>query len=294
MRPVDVGWIRFFVVVGRLGSLSAAAKELNMTQPAVSYQIRRAEAQFGAPLFERQHRGVALTEAGQELYDALSLAVDRVDRLAAQINREDGPDGVRLYTDYALSALWLVPRISQFRETHPEIDIQIIASQNTDPRQLQPGDTAVLFGPKSSFGPEAQLLIAEQVVPVCAPSLLDIYGEDALRRAPLIHLDSPQPSPWLGWRDYLADKALHRDPQADPGNMRFNTYSLVIGAALAGQGIALGWRGIVDAHLESGLLVALGADMQVTDRGYFLLQHPPQDDAGARLQSWLLTETGQG
>jgi len=287
MRNVDLGWIRVFVAVVRSGSLSQAARSLNLTQPAVSYQIRRAEREFGTPLLNRLHRGVEPTEAGARLYDILSPSVARLDELAARLRQDGRKIVLRLFTDYAFSGLWLIPRIHGFRAAHPECDIQIIASQHSDPARLEDGDTAVVFGARADFGPDAVLLLPEIVEPVCAPG----YACRDLARADLIHLDSPAPSRWFDWDGYLAAQGVDRSPAARHGDMRCNTYSLVIEAALAGQGIALGWRGLVDPLLRRGALSLCGAGVVSGCCGYFLL--PGRGGAaGARLEGWLRGAAG--
>lgn len=290
MRVIDLGWIRVFVEVGRLGSLSEGAKALSLTQPAVSYQIRRAEQEFGVPLLRRLHRGVELTEAGEMLFDILSGSVQRIDDLAARIRSRQAGASLKLYTDYAFSQYWLIPRIHRFSLANPDIDIQIVASQHTDPRLLQPGDVAVLFGTKDQFGAGATLLMPERVVPVCAPGLAEGHQKGAFEGLRLIHLDSSGPLLWLDWRRYLAAVGTKSELANDSGNLRLNTYSLAIEAAIGGQGVALGWRGLIDGHLDRGTLVPFGAEVSPPGRGYFLVNTDNKVAAAGKLQEWLLSE----
>lgn len=290
MHDIDLGWIRVFVQVGLRGSLSEAARALNLTQPAVSYQIKRAEQEFGTPLIRRLHRGVELTESGEALFDILSVSVDRVDGLASRIRARTGQHLLRLHTDYAFSALWLIPRIHLFSQANPGIDIQVIASQHTDPGQLRPNDVAVLFGTKDSFGPDASLLMVERVVPVCAPGLARANPSGRPGSFQLIHLDSSSPSPWLDWRRYLSAVGQGVEPLKDSGNLRLNTYSLVIEAAVGGQGLALGWCGLIDDHLERGALVPVGKEVTLARSGYFLVGNGEGGVATQRLKDWLLQQ----
>ncbi len=289
MRNVDLGWMRVFVEVGRLGSLSEAARVLHITQPAISYQIRRVEAEFGVALLRRRHRGVELTEAGRELHAILAADVARIDALAQRLRSAPRKKVFRLFTDYAFSGLWLIPRIHRFREEHPDFDIEVIATQSTDLAHLGPGDIAVVFATRESLGPGAVLLMPEVVTPVCAPALA--ASEAGIQEARLIHLDAPHPAPWFTWASYLDTLGVERDLLADWGNMRFNTYSLVIDAALAGQGVALGWRGLIDTHLARNMLTPIGPDLAMADRGYFMLQTAGGDEATELLREWLLAQT---
>lgn len=291
MRPVDLGWMRVFVAVCRAGSLSGAARALHLTQPAVSYQIRRAEAEFGAALLARQPRGVAPTEAGQALLAILGPGLDQVDALADRLRRGRGPALLRLHTDYAFSGLWLIPRIHRFRDARPETGLQIIASQHSDLGQLQPGDIAVVFGSPATLGPGATLLIEEQVVPVCSPDYARRHGIGGFGAARLIHLDSPDPAAWFDWRRYLAAIGQQAALAGDPGRLRFNTYSLVIDAALAGEGVALGWGGLVDPLLAQGRLVRFGPGRVAPGRGYCMVERGPPAPAAQGLRDWLVAES---
>jgi putative choline sulfate-utilization transcription factor len=290
MRPVDLGWIRVFVEVGRLGNLSEAAARLNITQPAVSYQIRRAEAEFGCTLLRRRSRGVDLTPEGRALHDILSRSVMQVDDLAAALRSAPARRGLQLYTDYAFSSLWLMPRLHHFRAAFPGIEFQIVAVQHVDAKALGEGEMAVVFGARSDLGPDAVQLMPEVVVPVCAPALRDGQPAGVLPDAPLVHLDALQQSVWFDWASYLRAQRPDRELARAKGEMRFNTYSLVIEAALAGQGVALGWRGLVDRLLVGGHLVEAGPELAMPDRGYFLVSRMPRDTGAEALWQWLLAE----
>src|SRR6185312_17207300 len=124
-RSVELGWVRIFAEVGRLGSLSSAASALGLTQPAVSYQIRRLEEQMGTGLLHRRHRGVELTPEGKRLFEIAAKTVDDVDSLVQSLRTEADRPMIRLRTDYAFSALWLIPRMHSFRLLYPEMEIQI-------------------------------------------------------------------------------------------------------------------------------------------------------------------------
>ncbi|EJB01375.1 putative choline sulfate-utilization transcription factor [Rhizobium leguminosarum bv. trifolii WSM597] len=295
-HPLELGWMRIFVEVARLGSFSSAAALLGLTQPAVSYQIRRLEEQFGVSLLRRQHRGVTLTAEGERLLDVTAKAVGDIDALARSFRAEAQRPVVRLRTDYAFSSLWLIPRMDGFRLLHPETDIQIVATQRFSAGFRDEADVAVVFGTRAEFGAAGTLLLQEKVVPVCTQGFLDRNGpfEDArqLAKAVLIHLDTPMPSPWFDWRSYLTEFSVVRDAHAGRGDISFNTYSLVIQAALSGQGVAIGWMGLVDTLLQAGMLVEAGPPLEAQDRGYWLV--PPRSP-GAHSESlgaWLVGEVG--
>ncbi|MFN7125790.1 MAG: choline sulfate utilization transcriptional regulator [Allorhizobium sp.] len=287
---VDLAWMRLLVEVGRKGSLSAAAEALGLSQPAVSYQIRLLEQRFGLPLLQRLHRGVRVTEEGQRLLAIAERTVSEVDSLQRSLRSARRRPTVRLATDYAFSSLWLIPRMHAFRQQYPDIDLQIVATQRLGHHWREDADLAVAFGSGSEFGPGATLLMPERVVPVCTPSqsrrLPDI---SRVEQGPLIHLEAESISPWLDWPAYLTRVGLAENDEERPGDLRFNTYALVVQAAMAGQGVALGWLGLVDHLLDANLLVVAGELVSVPGRGYWLVSGS-KSDAVTHLASWLVQE----
>jgi putative choline sulfate-utilization transcription factor len=292
-RPLDLGWLRIIAEVGRSGNLTTAAQRLRLTQPGVSYQIRRIEEELGVQLLDRHHRGVNLTEEGQRLYELASRQVAEIDRLAKDIRARHKKPTIRLHTDYAFSSLWLMPRMQDFRARHPEINIRIVATQNPLGQLTNEEDVVVFFGTQAEAGDGGMLLLSESVTPVCAPDFLDRYGgvfkgED-LARSRLIHLDSDSAS-WFDWNAFLARLGLRREAEREQGDISFNTYSLVIQAAISEQGIALGWTGLVDEMIANRVLVAIGPTIEATDRGYWLLATKGKDAAASKLVGWLLSQ----
>ncbi|WEX11056.1 LysR substrate-binding domain-containing protein [Chelativorans sp. AA-79] len=290
-RPLDVGWLRIFDAVGRLGSLTKAAQELGLSQPAVTYQIRRIEEQLGVALFHRSQGGSRLSEPGEALYRAVHSGLERIDEAARDIRRRARAPAIRIFTDYGFAAYWLMPRVADFRRLHPQVEVHIVASQSLEDESEGDIDAAVLFGGRDDFPQHARLLMPERVVPVCTPGFLARFGpfdEPAtLARAPLLHLETAGKPRWLTWTTWLAAHGVTREPAQ--GDLGLNTYGFVIQAALAEQGIALGWIGLVDAFLAAGALVAVAPEVERRDFGYWLVSHRP-DGAARALTDWLLGE----
>lgn len=290
--PVDLGWFRLLVDIARHGSLSAAGRKQGVSQPAVSYQIRQLEAAFGVPLLLRQHRGVALTEEGRRVLDTVERAVSEIDMLAEQFHAQFKRPTLRLCTDYAFATLWLIPRMQGFRRLHPDVDIQIVSTQRLASDWADQAEIAVAFGTRAEFGQGGRMMMPERVLPVCAPALLERTGaDDLLAAAPLIHLEALGASPWFDWPGYLSEAGIQRPVAAAGGDTSFNTYAMVVQAALGGQGLALGWLGLVDSQIAAGLLAKAGPEIAAEDRGYFLLSS--STDRNVRhLANWLLAEAG--
>ncbi|GEO84545.1 MULTISPECIES: choline sulfate utilization transcriptional regulator [Alphaproteobacteria] len=292
--PIDLGWMRLLVEISRRGSLSAAARVLGLSQPAVSYQIRQLEQAFGIPLLRRLHRGVAVTDEGRRLCDIAERTVSEVDELERSIRAGIRRPVIRLCTDYAFSSLWLIPRMQAFRQSHPDLELQIVATQRLAHHWEEDADIAVAFGSRGEFGQDGVLLMPERVVPICTPAFLERHGpfeaSGALSAIPLIHLDAVAPSPWFEWSTYLPETGTGRKAEAVLGDMSFNTYAMVIQAALCGQGVALGWLGVVDQLLDSGLLCRAGPVLEGPERGYWLLAPRSRNTRIGQLAAWLVTE----
>lgn len=289
-RKLDLGWLRVFDAVGRLGSLTRAAEELGMSQPAVSYQVRRIEETLGVPLIRRLHRGSVLSPEGERLHRAVAAGVAALDEASAEIARQSRRAVVRVFTDYGFAAFWLMPRVAAFRRLHPQVEVHVVASQGLGEELDEIADASVLFGRRQDFVGEPRLLMPERVVPVCAPGYLARHGPfpdaAALARAPLLHLDTVGRPRWFTWSTWLATQGVARAPSE--GDLGFNTYGFVVQAALAEQGAALGWLGLVDAHLATGMLVPVGPEVARADCGYWLTVAPRTPAATRRLIEDLL------
>ena len=295
-RRIDLGWMRVFVETARRGSFTGAAAALGMTQPAVSYQIRRMEEQAGFAVLRRGRHGIELTASGRKLLEICRRTVTEIDDLMKEHSVNTGRPAVRLHTDYAFSSLWLIPRMHAFRLLHPDIDLQIVATQRFRSEDMEPGDIAIAFGERRDFDAAASLILPEGVVPVCTAAHLAANGPfsdaNALARARLVHLEAQSPSPWLDWTRYLAAFGAARAPTGHAGDLTFNTYSLVTQAAMENQGLALGWMGLVDSLLRSGILVQAGPEMRQSHTGYWLVPPAASTPSSERLMRWLLDERG--
>ncbi|QIB36211.1 LysR family transcriptional regulator [Ancylobacter pratisalsi] len=291
-RPLDLGWIRVFEAVGRLGSLTMAARELGLSQPAVSYTMRMLEEQLGTPLLLRGHRGSTLAPPGQTLYRAAAAAVGELDIAARAIRRMNRRPVVRLFTDYGFASFWMMPRVAAFRRVRPDTEVHVIASASTDPRGDDAEDVAVLFGARTDFPAHATQLLEERVVPVCGPRFAARHqlGTEPGRigALPLLHLESTPRPRWFGWADWFAANGLARQPSSN--DLSLNTYGLVVQAAIADQGVALGWAGLIDGALADGTLVAIGPPLVRADHGYWLRPGPDPSPAACDLIDWIERE----
>ncbi|AYG95900.1 transcriptional regulator GcvA [Brevundimonas naejangsanensis] len=287
--------LKAFEAAARRLNITRAAEELSVTPGAVSQQIRILEEHAGAPLFHREGRQIALTELGAELYPLLRDGFDYLKRAGDLLYRPDRRHALAVSVPPSFAAKWLAPRIARFSAAHPEIEVWMSA----DMRLADVGggrvDVAVRYGRGDYPGVRSERLLAADVTPVCAPSL--ITGENPLRRPAdlarhvLIHLrpselEEPRPD-WAAW--LKARDLTIIDAQAGP---RFDQTALAIEAAAHGQGVALAPYAFVAEDLASGRLVAPFADGTLTtELAYHVLTKRTGASAPARaFAAWLKQE----
>ncbi len=280
-----------FESAARLASFTAAARELGSTQPAVSQRIVQLEAELGAPLFERGHRGVALTAEGQRLYEAVRQSMATIRDAVADIRAVRAKGALTIVTDAGFATYWLVPRLMDLRRLLPDTNVKVVTSQLAfDPRRDH-ADVAIAFGDGDWSPCTATRLFQEEVIPVCSPKFREAHPAIAepadLYGTPLLHVQPAEPERWLGWNGWFAAHGLAAPP--DRHGSTFNSYALVMNAALTHQGVALGWMPLVDELIANGQLVALFDEPVTTARGYFLVCPParPETPAAPAFRRWL-------
>jgi LysR family glycine cleavage system transcriptional activator len=262
-----------FEAVARNRSFTLAAEELCLTQSAVSRQIRSLEDTLTLRLFRRLHRAIELTPEGQRLFDSVTRGLDDISSCLAELGAAAKAPQITVCASVAFAWFWLMPRLEHYRAQHPDIDLRVLATD----QPVLPGsgevDLAILFGSGQWEGLQAQLLFGEQVYPVCSPAYLRDHPE--LRRAEdlldqtLLHLEYGKPS--LGgvdWRTWLLQQGVNGQPVRR--GVRFNSYPMVLQAAEAGHGVALGWSYISDPLLAEGRLVCPVDRKMETRDGYYL------------------------
>lgn len=284
----------FFEAAVRHLSFTAAAQELYTSQPAVSQRISQLEEDLGVPLFRREHRGVSLTPEGLQLVTAVRESLSSIGDAAAKIRAARERHILTVATDFGFATYWLVPRLAALRELLPELEVRIVTSQNQFDIRGEPVDMAVAFGDGQWPGCGATPLFPEIVVPVCSPALYQrqqLTGRPAdLCNLPLLHLESAAPQRWLQWDGWFARHQLRNGGTGH--DLTLNNYPLVIQAAIAGQGVALGWAPLVDELVRNGQLVAAVAAPQRSERGYFLVEPHTRRNSEVlhRFRRWMVEE----
>lgn len=249
--------IRAFEAAARHLSFSKAAEELHVTPAAISQQIKSLEQHLGAPLFHRLNRALTLTEAGSSL---LPGASDGLDILAVSWRRvrQQEAGSLDVNTSPGFAAKWLIPRLDRFHTIHPDIEVRITASMELVDFDRDEVDVGIRFGAGGYEGLEEELLMAEEVIPVCSPKLLE--GEHPLRTPEDLkyhqflhdgsHLPGVMKPDWHMWLAAMGIEGI--EPNY---GMTFTPWTMVMQAAIEGQGVALGRRTLCAADLEAGRLV---------------------------------------
>lgn len=276
LPPLDL--LVAFEAAGRLSSFTAAAEQLNLTQAAVSRQIRLLEDELGQKLFIRSHRAVHLTEQGRKYLHTVTLALDHLANASRAVRRAPSGLGVTVAATHSVATLWLLPRIKNFQAENPDVDIKLIASDRDEECLADAVDISILRGDGSWPGFYAERLLDEEVFPICSPAYLaqsaPIARPADLIDTVLIHVEANHEE-WMTWRVWLTEMQVEL-PESHR-QLLINTYPLSIQAAVDGLGVALGWRHLVDDHLASGQLVRPLADSVTTKDGYFVLTRKGRD-----------------
>jgi DNA-binding transcriptional LysR family regulator len=274
-----------FEVAARLGSFTLAAAEIGVTQAAVSQQIKTLEAELNTALFLRAHRRVVLTPAGKALAGVVGAAFLAVADVIDTIRQPEAPDTVAIGVTLAFNQFWLMPRLPDFRAIHPKIKLRLVADDAA--MDLRPArlDLAIRYG-KPPFEDAISLASrGEEAFPVCSPALFTRLGlpQDApLETLPLIASDLVNPA-WMPWRAWARARGLGPglERRADQSRLRFNHYSDTVQAALAGEGVTMGWAVLLSDLLRDGRLVRIGADSVTPDERYHVVTPLGRPASGA-------------
>lgn len=286
--------LRAFEVAARLRSFTAAAIELGTTQPAVSQQIKRLEEKLATRLFDRIYRGIELTEAGEILFSHVQAGLQSIDSGLIAITEQRQHEVLQVATDFAFAAYWLMPRLHRFHKVNPDVDVSLVTSERTHSMLRADIDVAVLFGDGRFKQGESHWLFSEEVFPVCSPQLIagrqTPLSNEALRDLPLLHLRGESINNWFDWAGVF--RALDIPQAPAPGQLRFDNYTLLIQAAIGGQGIAIGWKHLVDDLLDQGLLCRPIAGSAISGHGYYVVlpQRKRRVQIVQQFMDWLASE----
>lgn len=280
-----------FEAAARLLSFTRAGQELHLSQAAISQQIRHLESNLQVKLFSRSHRAVQLTNEGREYQHTVVAILKQLAGATMDIQNVEFNQQLVLGCDQSFATQWLSPRIARLRRLLPDVSLRIIASDNYAESLGPEVQAAILHGDGQWPGFFSERLFAEEVFPVCSPDYPHQQAQEDwvgwLLQAQLIDLADSHWN-WMNWRLWLGGNDI--DEPLGNRNLQINSYPLVIDAACAGQGVALGWRCLVDDLIASDRLVRPLEQSLRTEFGYYFIcrENLREDPIVLQLQQWLL------
>ncbi|MDA1023855.1 MAG: transcriptional regulator GcvA [Proteobacteria bacterium] len=285
--------LRAFEAAARHLNFTRAAEELNVTQAAVSHQIKALEERLGRPLFRRLGRKLLLTDAGQTLLQPMTQAFSLMSDAVGQIEEDSSTGVFTVSTVDSVASNWLVPRLGRFQALHPHINLRIAISDELVDFGDGSVDAALRYGRGNYPGLHTVNMMDEDLFPVCRPRLLErdipLKEPADLRHFTLFHDDVLED--WSSW--FKAAGITGEGFRHGPGMSHSN---LVVRAALAGDGVALGRSRLVEDDLAAGRLVRPFDISVKAKRSYFVVSteaaaNRPRVKA---FREWVLQEAGSG
>lgn len=271
VRAVDrLQRLATFEAAARLGSFSAAGRELGLAQPAVTRQIQALERALDVSLFERHANRSTLTDAGHVLADSLDASFGALEHTLDEISRIDDTFVLAMPPGFAQQLI--VPRLDELQRALGDRDLRLWLYDREADLRTSSFDAAIRVGTGNWPGHESQHLLPEVVMPVATPAFAEEWNlspgssaKDVLE-APLLHMDADD-RPWLSWSDWLATFGL----ALTPGRRRvvFNNYPSVLQHVFSGKGVALAWSGLTDRLITDGVLTVVGPAI-ASDRAYYV------------------------
>ncbi len=289
-RLPSLNGLRAFEAAARHLSFTQAAAELNVTQTAISHQIKRLEEELGIRLFIRQNRALALTPAAKEYLPGIRAAFNDLRLATDRLLRRDDDHVLTVSTLASLAAKWLLPRITGFQEAHPGIDVRITTSTALVDFRSGDVDAAIRYGRGQWPGLRVDWLMADKLFPVCSPALL--AGKKPLRKPEdladhvLLHSSAGNDDDWRLW---LTAAGLPTNLSKQPG-VTFDLVFMTVQAAIDGVGVAMGRTSYVQDDIAKGRLVVPFDITLPVDAGFYLVSPEAKADSPklSAFRNWLM------
>ncbi|MGF6408495.1 LysR substrate-binding domain-containing protein [Paraburkholderia sp. MM5482-R1] len=285
--------LRAFEATARLQSFTLAAKELFLTQSAISHQVRELEDYFGRPLLVRHNRRVETTAEGARLQQSLGRVFDVIEAACNEVSLAPTSQVLALYSAPSFAAKWLGPRLPQFMNDNPDVTIRLSSGATPiDLTRAREVDVAISYGSAAQRpGVVTVAMGAERVAPMCSPALLreGVNVRDLINEVTLI--DSQLSS--ITWSDWFSHNGMKLPDRPRPS---FDRAALVLSAAVDGMGVALETTRLAERELARGDLVILGdSEFVPLSRETHFLSYRVDDgntDKIKRFREWLYAAVG--
>jgi LysR family transcriptional regulator, glycine cleavage system transcriptional activator len=288
-RLPSLNGLRAFEAAARHLSFTQAAGELNVTQTAISHQIRRLEEELGVRLFVRQNRALTLTPEARDYLPGVRAAFNDLRLATDRLLRKDNEHVLTVSTLASLAAKWLLPRLSSFQEAHPGIDVRITTSTALVDFKSGDVDAAIRYGRGNWPGLRADWLTADEMFPVCSPALLTgskpLKCPQDLEHQTLLHSSGGYDDDWRLW---LTAADLPTNISKQPG-LTFDLVLMTVQAAIDGIGVAMGRTSYVQGDIAKGRLVVPFKITLPVNAGFYLVSPEARPDLPklAAFRQWL-------
>ena len=287
-RLPPLNWLRAFEASARALSFTEAAQELRMTQSAVSQQIKSLESAMGRTLFLRRARGLALTDEGRGYLPTVQAAFAMLEEGTTVLQGRSDPDVLELQVNLSFALFWLTPRLAQFMDENPTLQLNLATAVWTEERPHNPAALQIVFGLGKSAGISGKRLTRDSLFPVCSPALArHMQTLDGLLAQRLFDLPGTAQS-WGAW--------LKAHPEGGavelPAVHRASTWALSLEWAQRGLGVALAHETIANDLLASGALVRpFDFSIPLKEAYYLIAPEGSRTRPASRVfKEWLLRE----
>jgi LysR family glycine cleavage system transcriptional activator len=287
IRLPSLNGLRAFEAAARHMSFTKAGAELNVTQTAVSHQIRRLEAELGVPLFLRLNDGLALSEDAKAYLPGVRAAFHELRYATEQLLESRDKSVLTVSTLVSVASKWLLPRLPSFQQAFPAIDVRISASTELVDFAKGAIDAAIRYGRGDWKGLRADFLMSDEIFPVCSPALAKTLRSPAdLPAHTMLQVSGATAGDWSAWL-----RAAGQPPQlAEGARMTFDLAMMAVQAAVDGQGVCIGRSTYVEDDLRAGRLV-VPFDLRLQDQLGFYLVTPHETAQSKKIvafRTWLL------
>ncbi|WDU61033.1 LysR substrate-binding domain-containing protein [Pseudomonas poae] len=271
--------LRAFEAVARHLSFIKAANELSVTQSALSHQVQKLEQHLGKPLFIRRTRAIDLTADGQRYYEEIRPALDAIAAATRAQRTAPSTSVLRVGLLASFATLWLAPRLAAFLNRYPHIQVELLPAIQLANVAGAEVDLAIRYGKGDWPDVQATRLMPEVISPVCSPA----FKASQLHNGPLLMATSHRPFEWTDWSEHYQVDLEHHP------RVLLHDYNIVVEAAVAGQGIAMGRHRLIERKLQDGSLVqAYDWPPYRSEIGYWLIAPQGAVSEAARCFSeWL-------